>query len=86
MCYLGWQESLAQLATLVEPPDSRLRPRGLLSTPDASAPRPPDRHSYLVNAAFGGRIIYWREPDGHVWELLNVSYERQPQPQKPESL
>ena len=32
---------------------------------------------HLVNAAFGGRIVYWREPDGHVWELLTVSYARQ---------
>jgi len=30
-----------------------------------------------VNPAFGGRIGYWREPDGHVWEMLTVSYERQ---------
>jgi len=21
--------------------------------------------------------MYWRVPDGHVWELLTVSYERQ---------
>jgi hypothetical protein len=25
----------------------------------------------------GGRIVYWREPDGHAWELLTVSYARQ---------
>lgn len=31
-----------------------------------------------VNEAFGGRIVYWSEPDGHVWEMLTVSYERQP--------
>jgi catechol 2,3-dioxygenase-like lactoylglutathione lyase family enzyme len=24
----------------------------------------------------GGRIAYWDEPDGHVWEILTVSYER----------
>ncbi|MBY0399304.1 VOC family protein [Myxococcota bacterium] len=24
----------------------------------------------------GGRIAYWGEPDGHVWEILTVSYER----------
>jgi hypothetical protein len=30
-----------------------------------------------VNPAFGGSIVYWSEPDGHVWELLTVSYERQ---------
>jgi hypothetical protein len=26
----------------------------------------------------GGRIVYWNEPDGHVWEALTVSYARQP--------
>lgn len=30
-----------------------------------------------VNRAFGGSIVYWDQPDGHVWELLTVSYERQ---------
>lgn len=32
---------------------------------------------YKVNHAFGGNLVYWSEPDGHVWELLTVSYERQ---------
>jgi catechol 2,3-dioxygenase-like lactoylglutathione lyase family enzyme len=30
-----------------------------------------------VLSAFGGRIVYWGEPDGHVWELLTVSYARE---------
>lgn len=29
-----------------------------------------------VNAAFGGRLVYWSEPDGHAWEVLTVSYAR----------
>lgn len=29
-----------------------------------------------VNSAFGGRLLYWDQPDGHVWELLTVSYAR----------
>lgn len=29
-----------------------------------------------VNTAHGGRIVYWDEPDGHVWELLTESYAR----------
>ena len=33
----------------------------------------------LVNTQHGGRIVYWSEPDGHVWEVLTVSYARQPQ-------
>jgi hypothetical protein len=32
---------------------------------------------YKVHPAFGGSIVYWDQPDGHVWELLTVSYERQ---------
>ena len=31
-----------------------------------------------VNTAHGGRIVYWNEPAGHVWELLTESYARQP--------
>jgi hypothetical protein len=30
-----------------------------------------------VNTEHGGRITYWNEPDGHVWEILTVSYARQ---------
>jgi len=29
-----------------------------------------------INTAHGGRIVYWSEPDGHVWEALTVSYAR----------
>ena len=29
-----------------------------------------------VNTRYGGRIVYWSEPDGHVWEALTVSYAR----------
>lgn len=31
-----------------------------------------------INTAYGGRMIYWNEPDGHQWEMLTVSYARQP--------
>ena len=31
-----------------------------------------------VNHHGGGRLVYWDQPDGHVWELLTVSYARQP--------
>ena len=33
-----------------------------------------------VNTQHGGSIVYWDQPDGHVWELLTLSYARQPQP------
>lgn len=29
-----------------------------------------------INTAYGGRIVYWSNPDGHVWEALTVSYAR----------
>ena len=31
-----------------------------------------------ISTAFGGRSFYWNEPDGHQWELLTVSYAREP--------
>ena len=43
-----------------------------------SLPLGPD--DYKVNEAFGGKLVYWSEPDGHAWEILTVSYERQAQP------
>ena len=31
-----------------------------------------------VNVQHAGRIVYWSEPDGHVWEALTMSYARRP--------
>ena len=31
-----------------------------------------------INTDYGGRMIYWNEPDGHQWEMLTVSYARRP--------
>jgi catechol 2,3-dioxygenase-like lactoylglutathione lyase family enzyme len=31
-----------------------------------------------VSTQFGGRGVYWNQPDGHQWEMLTVSYARQP--------
>lgn len=31
-----------------------------------------------VNSEFGGRNVYWNQPDGHQWEMLTVSYARAP--------
>lgn len=36
---------------------------------------PDDRR---VNTDYGGRMVYWNEPDGHQWEMLTVSYARRP--------
>jgi len=43
--------------------------------PYRSSPHGPNDHS--INHAFGGKLCYWSEPDGHIWEVLTVSYERQ---------
>jgi catechol 2,3-dioxygenase-like lactoylglutathione lyase family enzyme len=32
-----------------------------------------------INTEHGGRIVYWSEPDGHVWEMLTESYARRPE-------
>jgi hypothetical protein len=39
-----------------------------------SSPRGPIDHA--INTAHGGKIVYWNEPDNHVWEILTVSYAR----------
>jgi hypothetical protein len=31
-----------------------------------------------VGTAYGGRNVYWDEPDNHRWEILTRSYARQP--------
>lgn len=54
---------------------ARIREAGI---PYRSLPHCPD--DYTVNDAFGGSLVYWSEPDGHVWEILTVSYERQAMP------
>lgn len=48
----------------------RIRAKGLAFR---SSPHGPVDHQ--VDAAHGGRIVYWGEPDGHVWELLTVRYD-----------
>jgi len=55
----------------------RIRAKGIAyrSTPHGAV-------DMKVNTQHGGRIVYWDEPDGHVWEALTVSYARQPQGDK----
>jgi catechol 2,3-dioxygenase-like lactoylglutathione lyase family enzyme len=31
-----------------------------------------------IDTQFGGKGIYWNEPDGHQWEILTASYARAP--------
>lgn len=49
----------------------RLKAAGV---PYRSQPHGPDDHR--VNDAFGGRLVYWGDPDGHAWEVLTTSYAR----------
>jgi catechol 2,3-dioxygenase-like lactoylglutathione lyase family enzyme len=49
---------------------------GTMGIPYRSAPHGPV--DMQINTAYGGRIVYWSQPDGHVWEALTVSYARQP--------
>jgi catechol 2,3-dioxygenase-like lactoylglutathione lyase family enzyme len=51
----------------------RLRAQGI---PYRSTPHGPADNR--INTHHGGRIVYWSEPDGHAWEVLTVSYARQP--------
>jgi catechol 2,3-dioxygenase-like lactoylglutathione lyase family enzyme len=51
----------------------RIRAKGIAFR--SSVHGPVDR---AIDTAHGGRIVYWNEPDGHMWEMLTVSYARQP--------
>ena len=52
---------------------ARLQAAGI---PWRSSVRGPMDHR--INTDYGGRMVYWNEPDGHQWEMLTVSYARQP--------
>ena len=40
-----------------------------------STPQGPD--DLQLNTRLGGRNFYWNDSDGHIWEVLTVSYARQ---------
>ena len=52
---------------------ARLQAAGI---PWRSSVRGPMDHR--INTDYGGRMVYWNEPDGHQWEMLTVSYARAP--------
>ena len=33
-----------------------------------------------INRRLGGKNLYWQDPDGHLWEILTVSYARSDSP------
>jgi len=53
----------------------RIQARGIAYR--SSVRGPVDRQ---IGTEFGGTLVYWNEPDGHQWEMLTVSYARQPSP------
>jgi catechol 2,3-dioxygenase-like lactoylglutathione lyase family enzyme len=38
--------------------------------------QPNGRDDMQINRRLGGRNVYWNDPNGHVWEILTVSYAR----------
>ena len=38
--------------------------------------QPHGKVDYQINTSLGGKIVYWNEPDDHVWEILTKSYAR----------
>lgn len=52
---------------------ARLQARGIAYRSSVRGPQ-----DMQVNTDCGGRMLYWNVPDGHQWEMLTVSYARQP--------
>ena len=42
--------------------------------------RPRAENDMQINARLGGRNLYWDDADGHLWEILTVSYARPESP------
>ena len=38
--------------------------------------RPHGEDDMQVNTRLGGKNVYWQDADGHLWEILTVSYAR----------
>ncbi len=38
--------------------------------------QPLGQSDMTINTRLGGRNLYWNDPNGHVWEILTVSYAR----------
>src|SRR5262249_56636133 len=38
--------------------------------------RPRGENDMLINRRLGGKNVYWEDGDGHLWEILTVSYAR----------
>ena len=42
--------------------------------------RPRAENDWQINTRLGGKNVYWEDADGHLWEILTISYAR---PQSP---
>src|SRR5262245_10082393 len=42
--------------------------------------RPHGEDDMRINTRLGGKNLYWRDADGHAWEILTVSYARADSP------
>jgi len=38
--------------------------------------RPHGEDDMQINTRLGGRNLYWQDDDGHLWEILTISYAR----------
>jgi catechol 2,3-dioxygenase-like lactoylglutathione lyase family enzyme len=53
----------------------RIKARGI---PYRSRPRA--ENDWQINTRLGGKNVYWEDADGHLWEILTVSYARPESP------
>ena len=42
--------------------------------------RPHGDNDFTINTRLGGKNLYWQDTDGHLWEILTVSYARRESP------
>ena len=42
--------------------------------------RPRGENDMQINRRLGGKNVYWEDADGHIWEILTVSYARPESP------
>ena len=42
--------------------------------------RPRAENDWQINTRLGGKNVYWEDADGHLWEILTVSYARPESP------
>ena len=42
--------------------------------------RPRGEYDMQINPRLGGKNLYWEDADGHLWEILTVSYARADSP------